>query len=396
MNTVDFTSQRNRRPLPLNTRNAGDFQGLAVPERNWLVPSILIRGGVTMLSGDGGMGKSLLCLQLQVAAALGAHWMGIEMPAGVSSFGFYCEDDEDELHRRLYDICRHYQCSFADLGDRVRFVSRVGESNELMTFFGRGDQGKRTVLLDQLEEEVKLWGHQLIILDTVADIFMGNENIRPQVRAFITAIRRLAIINAGGVILTAHPSRAGLADGSGLSGSTGWNGSVRSRIYFTKPKSADRDVDGEEEPTNDRVLKTMKSNYGPAGDKMRVKWQEGVFVRTDLASAGASMFDRIEVDRQILEAATYMVSRGSLLAADPNARSSLAVLARNLPTCKHIAWKDAIGAQERLIQQGRLEIVEMGPPSKRRVYVRPAHQRYPGEEGGGETEQSIPPKEPTP
>ena len=34
---------------------------------------------------------------------------------------------------------------------------------------------------------------QLVVIDTAADTFAGNENIRPQVRQFITLLTRLAI-----------------------------------------------------------------------------------------------------------------------------------------------------------------------------------------------------------
>jgi RecA-family ATPase len=390
MSDTDAVDPRAARPRPLVVRSAGSLEGKPVPERDWLVPSVLVRGGVSMLSGAGGIGKSLLCLQLQVAAALGEPWLGIALPEPFSSFGFYCEDDEDEVHRRLYGICRHYRCSFSDLDDRVRFASRVGDANELMNFFARGS-AKRTVLLSQVEEQVRIWGSQLVVIDTVADTFLGNENIRPQVRAYVTAMRRIAMINRGGVIITAHPSRAGLADGTGQSGSTGWEGSVRSRLYFTRPQNLHAESDGagskagaEDERSEERVLKTMKSNYGPPGEVIRTTWQAGVFVRIDQVDRN-SLFDKLDHDRRILDAAAYLVARGSMLPADPNARTSLVVVARNLPVCSAISWKAALAAQERLIEQGKLVIVELGPRSKRRRYVRPAHLRYPGEDDGAAT-----------
>lgn len=392
MSTVkDLDARRNTRPTPLLIKDAAEFQSRPVPERKWLIPGILIHRGITMISGDGGTGKSLLCLQLQVAAALGQPWMGIDLPEGMPSFGFYCEDDNEEIHRRLYDICQHYRCEFRDLEGLVRFVSRVGEQNELMNFYGRNnDSGSRTALLGQLEEDVRMCGTRLVLIDTVADTFAGNENIRPQVRAFITALRRLALINDGGVIVTAHPSVSGLADGSGRSGSTGWNGSVRSRIYFYKPKSPDKDIDGEEEPSNERVIKTMKSNYGPAGDKIRCEWQQGVFVRTDIENkSNGGMFNRLDQDRRLLDAASYLVKNGSMLSADPNAKTSLNAMARKLPSCRDINFKAAISSQDRLVEGGKLVKTEMGPKSKRRLYIRPAHLRYPGEDRG-ETEESIP------
>jgi len=259
-----------------------------------------------------------------------------------------------------------------------------------MNFFARGS-AKRTVLLSQVEEQVRIWGSQLVVIDTVADTFLGNENIRPQVRAYVTAMRRLATINRGGVIITAHPSRAGLADGTGQSGSTGWEGSVRSRLYFTRPQNlhAQNDKPGsepavEDEGSDERVLKTMKSNYGPPGEIIRTTWQAGVFVRTDLADKN-SLFDKLDHDRRVLDAAAYLVARGSMLAADPNARTSLVVVSRNLPLCNALSWKAALAAQERLIEVGKLAIVELGPRSKRRRYVRPAHLRYPGEDEGEAT-----------
>ena len=89
----------------------------------------------------------------------------------------------------------------------------------------------------------------------------GNENYRFQVRSFINLLRRWAMEMDGGVIITAHPSNFGLSQGTGISGSTAWNNSVRSRIYLTKPKD-DVDDFGEQEDTNERILKLMKNNYG--------------------------------------------------------------------------------------------------------------------------------------
>lgn len=374
------------RPRALNVINFRDFKGRPIPDRRWIVPGILIEGGITLMNGDGGMGKSLLCLQLQIAAALGQPWVGIPVAAEgpLSTFGFYCEDDVDELQRRAHDVLEHYGATWDDLEDRVLAVSRIGLDNTLMNFDRRNDKGTVTATFQQLEEIVRARGVQLAIIDTVADTFAGNENIRPQVRAFVNAMRNLATANHGGVIMTAHPSRAGLSDGSGLSGSTGWNGSVRSRVYFTRPKSQDKDIDGEEEPTDERLLKIMKSNYSRAGEKLRMKWEKGVFVRIDLATSTSSMFDRLDDDRHLYAAAEYLVRQlGVQLSADPSPSGSLVNRARKLPSCRHMSFKAASAAQDRLLSSGKLVTVEMGPKSKRRLYIRPAHARLPGEDDGG-------------
>lgn len=375
---IDLDKERAGRPAPLRVVDASDFEGKPVPERDWLIPQMLLRRSVTLVNGDGGVGKSLLMMQLQVAAALGETWLGLPMPEeGLTSFALYCEDDEDEVQRRLADVLRFYNASFSDLHGRVLFMSRVGEINELMTFGFKNDTGKRTALFNQVEDMIRMRGVQLTVLDTVADIFMGNENIRPQVRSFITAIRRLALINNGGVLITAHPSRAGMADGTGLSGSTGWNGSVRSRIYLTKPKVKDADIDGEEGQTNERILKTMKSNYGASGDVIRLRWDQGVFVRAD--SGGGSLLDRLDDDRKVLEATRWLIQRGERLSPSEKSRTALMHRVPKVPSCNEMTWKDVFKAQERLLSSGKMELVEVGPPTKRVVLIRPSDVRYPEE-----------------
>jgi RecA-family ATPase len=64
-----------------------------------------------------------------------------------------------------------------------------------------------------------------------ADMFSGDENSRPQSRQFIGLLKRLARKHDCAFLLLAHPSLTGLNTGSGMSGSTGWNNAVRSRLY---------------------------------------------------------------------------------------------------------------------------------------------------------------------
>ena len=267
------------RPKPLTVRNAGELEGVPVPEREWLIEHILVRDSVTLFSGAGGLGKSLLCLQLQVAYALGKNdWLGLELPGRrMKTLAIYCEDSPDEIHRRLYWVCRHQGVHFRDLGGRMLFLCRLGQqNNELVTFDGRGSHARRTALFHQIADIIRANEIAITIIDTASDTFGGNEIVRPQVRAFIQALTNLAMINHGGVILTAHPSRTGLLDRTGLSGSTAWDASVRARIFLTRPKT-DQDADGDDRLTAERVLKIMKSNYGPPGGKVKLRWERGVY-----------------------------------------------------------------------------------------------------------------------
>lgn len=355
------------------------WQGKPIPERRWLIPGLLIRGTVTMLNGDGGVGKSLLAQQLATAMATANPFLGLAAHADpIPSLALFCEDDLDELQFRQAHINAHYRCDMADLA-AMTIVSRVGQENGLMTFDRRSDEGEETPLYTQLERLIRQSGAELIVIDTAADSFVGNENIRTQVRQFVNALRRLAKINDGGVILTAHPSLAGLNSGSGLSGSTAWNNTVRGRLYLTKPATQD----GEDERSDARILKLMKSNYGPTGEQLKLAWRDHVFVREDEGRGSGGVVERIELDNAVLAGLRKLVGNGALVPADPNVRNGLPTRLRALPSCRRWSFQAVAAAQERLLAKGRIERVELGPPSKRRLYVRPHDMTLPGEVGVG-------------
>ncbi len=253
------------------------LQNEPVPERRWLVRDLIPRGAVTMLSGDGGVGKSLLALQLMTAGAIsaktgGGKWIGIDVPA-FSSFGFFCEDDKQELHRRQAAINEHFGCDFSAL-ERAIWWPRVGVENVMVQYSKDSHAPPRlNKPYREVEKIVREEAIELIVIDTVADVFGGNENFRAEVRSFIAHMRELARINDGAVLLMAHPSVAGQASGTGLSGSTAWNNSVRSRLYLTRPKNA------EDDDEDCRELRGMKSNYGATGSKLKLKYEAGAFVR---------------------------------------------------------------------------------------------------------------------
>jgi RecA-family ATPase len=130
---------------------------------------------------------------------------------------------------------------------------------------------------------------KIIVLDNSADIFGGNENDRAQVRQFIGHLRGLAIASGAGVLLTSHPSLTGITSGTGLSGSTAWNASVRSRLYFKRATTEKGD-----EPDPDlRVLEVMKSNYGPVGERISLRWKDGLF----LPEGGTSSLEKMALQQ---------------------------------------------------------------------------------------------------
>jgi RecA-family ATPase len=93
----------NNTPPDLEIVNAACLADLPIPPQRWHVADLIPAANVTILSGDGGTGKSQLALQLAVATAIGGDWLGLQPEFGKSLF-VSAEDEIEEVHRRLARI----------------------------------------------------------------------------------------------------------------------------------------------------------------------------------------------------------------------------------------------------------------------------------------------------
>lgn len=390
---IDRSGQPRRRghsPFIVNGRPADlqplpyidplSWDGKRPPDRHWLVDGLIAMSNVTMLGGDGGLGKSTLAIQLMVAGALQKPWLGFRVEQ-CASIGLFCEDDRDELHRRFAAALDHYGANFADVADAIRPMCRVDQENLLLEFRDSWSAGETTALYTRLRQAVNDAGAKLLVLDSLHDLFSGNENSRAHARQFIGALRSIAIEMDGAVILTAHPSLSGRNTGTGEAGSTAWNNAVRSRLYLTAPQRGDGEADGDY-----RELKTMKSNYSAAGGIVRLRWRDGVFVPQEQAHTPSNFIDKIDLDNRLLEEMRRMINEGAELPSAPQPHSAFVNAVRKREGFRQLNQQTAIAAQRRLIDVGRAEIVWLGPPSKSRACIRPADMRYrrEGEQPKGE------------
>jgi RecA-family ATPase len=340
--------------------------GKPIPERPWLVHGWIPDRTVTLLGGDGGTGKSLVSLQLMAACALGRPWLGLTVKP-CKTFALFCEDDETEVHIRLDAIARHYGADFGDM-EGVGWSARSGLENVLMSFDQQNNR-KISPLWNDMAAEVKESGAQLVIIDTLADTFAGNENFRQQARSFVNQLRQLAQEIDGAVVLTAHPSLSGQSSGSGLSGSTAWNNSVRSRLYLTRPTEADADHD-------ERVLRRMKANYSGIGDEIRMKWQDGVLVPEQSQGGVFGAIERDKIERAFLNALKSAISKGYYPTYKSLGRELYAPrLLVGYPEMKGCKRKDIERAMNACMTDGRVEVATTeGPPTKRREFIRPKQE----------------------
>jgi RecA-family ATPase len=344
---------------PLPFINIGAWQNRPVPEREWTIKDRIPGKNVTLLSGEGSIGKSILSLHLATAVVLGRDWLQ-SLPDPGPALVACCEDDVSEIWRRLDLIFAHYGAAYTDFED-LHVLALAGEET-LMATPDRKGIVQPTKLFIRIRDAALDIKPRLVVLDNSADIFGGNENDRAQVRQFIGILRGMAIAAGTGVLLTSHPSLTGISSGSGLSGSTAWNASVRSRLYFKRAVT-----DKDEEPDPDlRVLEVMKTNYGRPGETITLKWNNGLF----LPVGGISNLEKLAAEQKADHLFLALLNRFNGQGRNTSERSSANNYAPTLFAKENEAKELGIkkvnfeDAMRRLFAANKIRLEPYGAPSK--------------------------------
>jgi len=357
-------------PIVLKVFKANELAKTEAPDREWEVPGIIPAARVTGFCGDGAGGKSLSMLQLGVAQTSGTDWFG-KLPRIGKCLILSCEDDVDEVHRRLRDIVEPLSSredfNVEDLRN-LEIIDMVGEDSLLACLDGRSHSIIPTTLYEKIVEHLDsfmgpyLKGSdegRILVLDTLSKVYGGDENVRIQVTQFVGFLDKLAIKYHTAIILLMHPSLAGMSTGTGSSGSTGWNGSLRARMYLT----AVLGEKGEETDPCLRQLKVMKNNYGPAGETIQLRWENGRYVL--VAGGSASALTNDEIDSLFLDLLKQFAREGRNVVVAVGPSYAPAEFSKHADG-KHISKEAFRRSMDRLLKKHIIKSLTYGPPSRLR------------------------------
>jgi RecA-family ATPase len=231
---------------------------------SWRFEGWLPEGTVTLLSANGGVGKSNLSLQLGVAMAHGMSLFDIETkPSKVLILSG--EDEARTVHFRVANICADLGLPMSELRDRLVVYDLTQADCVLWK------DGGTTERMQWLADVTVASKANVVIIDNASDVFASNENDRTEVRGFMRALNLIANVTRAAVLLLAHVDKASVRGGAGLdsnttfSGSTAWNNSARSRWAMV------RDADTV-------VLRHEKCNLGPLQEELRIEFDPGAKV----------------------------------------------------------------------------------------------------------------------
>ncbi len=350
-----------RRP-PIKFADTTEWDHSEPPPAKWAVCGHIPSGHVTLLGGEGGMGKSMLALQLVWATVTGASWLGHTVSQGPALY-FGGEDEEDELRRRLHRLTlANRDVSFSTFKMLARHGLHIASYVDRDMMLARVEDGliTHTPLYESIWYKAQEIRPKIIVFDPLAEIYPGDENNRGQTTAFMTLMHNLAQISGAAVVICSHPSQEGMKSGSGTSGNTAWHAKARARGFM---RSAPKEPDV-------RILEWKKNQFGPLGESMRLRFENGVFVRDEQPEAGEpAVADRLadQVFMQLLDRYEQVGRNVTDKAGTSYAPARFA----NEPEAKaaHLT-KKALGlAMTRLFAANSIRVITEGPKSKQRSRI---------------------------
>jgi RecA-family ATPase len=348
---------------PLQWLDMSSWDSEPVPEREWAIRDRVPLNQAGLFSGEGGTGKSIIELEKDVAHVMAKDWLG-SMPEPGPAFYLGAEDDKNEIHIRLAAIAKHHGVTFKELiANGLHVLPLLGEDATLCAAGGKSGRIEVTGLYRHLYEAAGDIKPKNISIDTLSRAFAGNEIDRVQVYAFAMHMQALAKVAGGSVTVLSHPSLSGMASGSGISGSTAWHGAFRFRQYLTGAKATG---DGEQPESDLRELKFKKNQYGPLGETIVLRYQNGLF----LPEVGTSSLEKLareaKAQEVFLELLRRFADQGRNLGDKPTSPNyAPTAFAREDEARTHTIRKpDFEAAMRSLFKAGKIHVESYGRPAR--------------------------------
>jgi RecA-family ATPase len=298
---------------PIKWIDMKQWTGEKPPPVPWAVRDRIPSRNVTLFTGEGAIGKSILMMQLLTATVLGSDWIG-SLPQGGPAMYLGAEEEANDLWRRFDAIlsAKHPGISFDDLVNNGLHIASYAGEDMTLAVFDRNDRITPTPLFNDLHAQACDIQPSIIVIDTLTDAFDGEEVSRRQSSAFMTLMRKVSMDSDSAVVICAHPSLSGIKDGRGFSGSTGWRNKGRAMMYM---KTDDDDPEL-------RRLEFLKNQHGRPHEDILLRFKEGIFVpeprggSTDpeIVEARADQMFMILIDRYAREGRKAGPSPGSTYA----------------------------------------------------------------------------------
>lgn len=144
-----------------------------------VIEGVIRRGGKLLVSGASKSGKSYLLIELGVAVACGARWVGLGCAKGRVLY-LNLEIQEPQFMHRVFRVCEKTGADLADVRANLDIANLRGKFSSI------------EALVEELLDSFKPGDYDLVIVDPAYKVQSGCENDADAITAFCGELDRLA------------------------------------------------------------------------------------------------------------------------------------------------------------------------------------------------------------
>jgi hypothetical protein len=205
-----------------------------VRPRRWLLEDLLCRRTLTVLYGDGGVGKTALIVTEALSLASGKPLLGQRIFERCRTLVLSFEDDEEELRRRMLAGVRYYNVEKNQLGDYLHCGAITHSDLRLaQTEYGEHKSGR---LVESLDAKIRQHRIDVVILDPFVKTHAVAENDNVAIDFVAGLLTSLAVRHNVAVMVAHHTRKGPASPGNADSGRGASSLKDAARVAYTLTK----------------------------------------------------------------------------------------------------------------------------------------------------------------
>lgn len=288
-------------PLELSK---GDLSiSMTPPEkRSYVFSEQVTAGTLCTIGGSGGVSKTMLTMQMAVAAAVGQEMAGIQVTEGASLL-FLGEEDEAERDRRFGAICAHMNADLDVVNKRIKCFGAAGMDIRLTQKIDSNPQATALVekLIQLTKEHTESTGVpvRFIVIDHARLVLGGDPNDAQDVTQLTRVLTHIAHETKATVFLLAHSPKSVMAkegseiNSSDIAGSSAFvdNSRAAFMMWTMREKEAKNYHVSDVERSTYLRIENVKANYAKTGGGYWLKrtyladWEVAVLEKANIYSS---------------------------------------------------------------------------------------------------------------
>jgi len=245
----------------------------SIPKRDWIIPSLLLGGNISLIVGPGGVAKSMLQLIAAVSVATGRDLLRLGPIRRCNVLLVNNEDDRNELQRRVSAVVSQFSIDPAELEGSLYTIS--GYLRPVRFAYHVDNRVLRGPDLDKIEALIRERKIEALFVDPFISTHTAPENDNNAMDQVVSIFKRLAGNHGIAINIAHHTKKIGgdteahAGDAESGRGASSIKDAARAAVTIARmgKKTAEK-LDIADEVRGDHIrMDVGKMNFAPHDSK---------------------------------------------------------------------------------------------------------------------------------